>query len=83
MSRRRRKKSLLIKDLQRAVNEIRTLKGIVPICSSCKKIRDDKGFWNQIETYVRDHSEAEFSHGLCPDCATTLYPDVQFPEEMK
>lgn len=78
-----KEKELLIKDLQRAVNEIRTLKGIVPICSSCKKIRDDKGFWNQIETYVRDHSEAEFSHGLCPDCATTLYPDVQFPEEMK
>ena len=43
--------------------------------ASCKKIRDDKGYWNQIETYIRDHSEAEFSHGICPDCAKKLYPE--------
>lgn len=76
-------KERLIGELQGALNEIKTLRGVVPICSSCKKIRDDQGFWNQIETYIRDHSEAEFSHGLCPDCAKTLYPGVNFPEDMK
>ena len=50
-------------------NEIKTLKGCIPICASCKKIRDDKGYWNQIESYIREHSEADFSHGLCPECA--------------
>lgn len=58
-----------------ARNEIKTLKGFLPICSSCKKIRDDKGYWTQIEAYIREHSEAEFSHGLCPDCMKRLYPD--------
>jgi len=76
-------KERLIGELQFALTEIKTLKGIVPICASCKKIRDDQGFWNQIETYVREHSEAEFSHGLCPDCARTLYPEIKFPEELK
>lgn len=56
--------------------EIKVLKGFLPICASCKKIRDDKGYWNQIESYIRDHSEAEFSHSLCPDCAKKLYPDL-------
>lgn len=65
----------LIKELQEALAEIRTLKGILPICSYCKKIRDDKGYWEQIEVYIRDHSEAEFTHGLCPECAKKLYPD--------
>lgn len=45
------------------------------ICASCKKIRDDKGYWEQVEVYIRDHSEAEFSHGLCPECMKKLYPD--------
>jgi len=54
-----------------------------PICSSCKKIRDDKGYWNQIESYVRDHSEAEFSHSLCPDCVKKLYPDIAEELEKK
>jgi HAMP domain-containing protein len=58
----------LIADLQRAMSEIKSLRGIIPICAKCKKIRDDKGYWAQLETYLRDHSEAEFSHGLCPDC---------------
>jgi hypothetical protein len=62
-------------DLQNAINEIETLKGIIPICSNCKKVRDDKGYWNQIESYIRDHSDADFSHGICPDCVTKLYPD--------
>ena len=53
---------------------IKTLRGIVPICSGCKKIRDDQGSWHQVEVYVHDHSEAEFSHGLCPDCLKRLYP---------
>lgn len=65
----------LIRELQEALAEIRTLKGILPICSYCKKIRDDKGYWEQIEVYIRDHSEAEFTHGLCPECAKKLYPD--------
>jgi Protein of unknown function (DUF3365) len=61
--------------LQKALSEVKTLKGIFPICASCKKIRDDKGYWNQIESYIRDRSDAQFSHGICPDCAKKLYPD--------
>lgn len=57
--------------------EIKELKGLLPICSSCKSIRDDKGYWNKIEIYIRDHSEAEFSHGLCPDCAKKIYPNIK------
>jgi PAS domain S-box-containing protein len=66
----------LIKELQNAVSEIKTLGGMLPICGSCKKIRDDKGYWNQIENYIRDHSEADFSHSICPDCAKKLYPEL-------
>ena len=55
--------------LEKAYNEIKTLRGILPICSSCKKIRDDDGYWQKVEIYVRDHSEASFSHGYCPECA--------------
>lgn len=58
-------------DLQKALNEINTLKGILPICSYCKKIRDDAGSWNRLENYLRSHSTAEFSHGICPDCYET------------
>jgi len=65
----------LIKDLQEALARVKLLSGMLPVCSSCKKIRDDKGYWTQIEAYVRDHSEAEFSHGICPDCMKKLYPD--------
>ena len=65
----------LVRDLQKALSEVKTLKGIFPICASCKKIRDDKGYWTQIEAYIRDHSEAEFSHGICPDCKKKLYGD--------
>jgi hypothetical protein len=59
----------LVEKLQDAFSKIKTLSGMLPICASCKKIRDDKGYWNQMEVYIRDHSEAEFSHGLCPGCA--------------
>jgi phosphoserine phosphatase RsbU/P len=62
-------------EVRRALAEVKTLRGIVPICAGCKKIRDDSGFWQQVECYVRDHSEAEFSHGLCPECIKTYYPD--------
>jgi AmiR/NasT family two-component response regulator len=63
-------------ELQDAFAEIKTLRGILPICSSCKKIRDDEGYWNQLETYIQEHSEAVFSHGLCPECAKKLYPEI-------
>ncbi len=63
--------------LQAALAKIKTLRGLMPICASCKKIRDDKGYWNQIEEYIRDHSDAEFSHGICPECAVKLYPWIQ------
>jgi len=65
----------LIHQLQAALAKIKTLRGLVPICASCKKIRDDRGFWHQVEVYVRDHSAAQFSHSICPDCARALYPD--------
>jgi PAS domain S-box-containing protein len=65
----------LIGELQGALAKVKTLSGLIPICASCKKIRDDKGYWNQIESYIREHSGAEFSHGICPDCMKKLYPD--------
>ena len=64
----------LIRELKEALAKIQTLRGLVPICSSCRKIRDDKGYWHQVETYVSRHSEAQFSHGMCPDCMKELYP---------
>ena len=66
----------LIAELQKALAKVRTLSGMLPICASCKRIRDDTGYWNQIESYIRDHSEADFSHGICPECAQKLYPDI-------
>lgn len=69
-------KDELIGELQKAFNEIKTLRGILPICAYCKQIRDDKGYWNQLEDYIREHSEAEFSHGICKECAKKHFPDV-------
>jgi DNA repair exonuclease SbcCD ATPase subunit len=66
----------LIKKLQEALSEVKTLSGLFPICASCKKIRDDNGYWNQIESYIRKHSDAEFSHSICPECAKKLYPKL-------
>jgi hypothetical protein len=63
----------MIDELKEALANVKTLRGLIPICASCKKIRDDKGYWSQVEVYVRDRSEAEFSHGICPDCAKKLY----------
>lgn len=68
-------------ELEKALSEIKTLSGILPICSHCKKIRDDKGYWNQIEAYIREHSEAEFSHGICQECAKKLYPDIRIYDD--
>ena len=64
-----------VKELSDALSHIKTLRGIVPICSNCKKIRDDQGYWNQVDAYICKHSEAEFSHGICPECLHALYPD--------
>ena len=77
-------KEELILDLQNALTEVKKLSGMLPICSSCKKIRDDDGYWQQIEEYIRDHSEADFTHGICNDCVKELYPEFhqKFEEKM-
>jgi hypothetical protein len=63
-------------NLQKTLSEVKTLRGFLPICSYCRKIRDDKGYWNQIESYIHEHSDTEFSHGICPECSKKLYPDM-------
>lgn len=68
-------KANLTMELQSALAKVKLLSGILPICCSCKKIRDDKGYWEQVEVYIRDHSEADFSHGLCEECCKKLYPE--------
>ncbi len=65
------------RELETALSEIKTLRGIIPICASCKKIRDDEGFWSQVEVYVSDHTEADFTHGLCPDCFDREIQDLE------
>jgi len=69
-------KEELIIGLQDAQEEVNLLSGLLPICASCKNIRDDKGYWNKIESYISNHSKVEFSHGICPSCAQKLYPDL-------
>ena len=64
-----------IEELSAALDHIKTLQGILPICSFCKKIRDDKGYWSQVESYIAKHTDAQFSHGLCPECLKTHYPE--------
>ncbi|MBU2515544.1 GAF domain-containing protein [bacterium] len=71
------------KDLSDYLAEIKTLRGIIPICANCKKIRDDEGFWIQVEKYIEDHSHAEFSHGVCGECADKLYGKEPWYEKMK
>jgi len=68
--------SSLVLDLRRATKRIQKLNGLLPICSHCKKIRDDRGYWNEVEKYISDHSDAEFSHAICPGCLHQYYPDV-------
>ena len=67
----------LISALREALANIKTLSGLLPICASCKKIRDDSGYWSQIEAYIQAHSDAVFTHGICPDCASRLYGDIE------
>jgi DNA-binding NtrC family response regulator len=66
----------LIRELQEALATVKKLGGLLPICASCKRIRDDKGYWKRLEQYIQEHSEASFSHGLCPSCAHKLYPEA-------
>ena len=66
----------LILELHEALAKVKKLSGMLPICASCKKIRDDRGYWTQVETYIRDRSEAEFTHGICPECTKKLYPEL-------
>lgn len=73
----RQERERLIDELQQALTTVKQLSGLLPICASCKRIRDDEGNWQPVEVYVRDHSEAEFSHSLCPECMARLYPDME------
>ncbi len=72
-----------VDELRQALDQIKTLQGILPICSSCKKIRDDRGYWNQVEVYISDHTDAEFTHGICPECVKKLYPWMKQPGDSK
>jgi two-component system, response regulator PdtaR len=64
-------------ELQLALDNVKALNGLLPICANCKKIRDDKGYWEGVEIYIKKHADVEFSHGLCPDCITRLYPEYK------
>jgi len=64
------------KELQDALTNVKQLTGMLPICASCKQIRDDKGYWNNVESYIAEHSEAVFSHGICPECEKKMYGDL-------
>jgi hypothetical protein len=66
-----------------ALSKVKKLAGMLPICANCKKIRNDEGYWEQIEAYISDHSEAEFSHGICPECAAKLYPGIDMKQDEK
>lgn len=76
-----RERDFLIEKLEKALLTINTLSGILPICASCKKIRDDQGYWEEVELYVVKHSSAEFTHGMCPDCIEVFYPELNIIEE--
>ena len=78
-----KEKNKLVNKLEQALSEIKTLKGILPICSNCKNIRDDKGYWKKLETYIQDHSGAEFSHGICPDCIEKIYNKEEWYDKNK
>ena len=71
-----KQKEVLIHELQDALSKVKTLQKLLPICSQCKKIRDDEGYWNRIEEYFNKHSDTQFSHGLCPDCAEAYFPGL-------
>ncbi len=69
----------LIGELRAALAQVKTLSGMIPICAGCKKIRDDQNFWHQVQSYVSQHTDARFSHGLCPDCIAKYYPELDLP----
>jgi hypothetical protein len=71
-----RKREKEVAEKEKALEQVKILKGFLPICSSCKKIRDEEGDWNHLEDYIITHSEADFSHGMCPSCAKAMYPDL-------
>jgi YesN/AraC family two-component response regulator len=71
----------LNEELQNALTQIRTLRELLPICSACKKIRDDSGYWEELESYMMRYSGTQFSHGICPDCMERLYPDLENEDE--
>ncbi len=68
---------MLVEKLQAALSDVKSLSGLLPICASCKKIRDDKGYWRRVEEYIRDHSDAKFTHSMCPECIKKLYPGLK------
>ena len=70
-------------ELKKALARVKHLSGLIPICASCKKIRDDRGYWTQIEAYVRDRSDADFSHSICPECEVELYPEYTAAENVQ
>jgi YesN/AraC family two-component response regulator len=76
---------LLVRELRAALEKVKTLSGLLPICACCKKIRNDDGYWDQLEFYIQQHSEAEFSHGLCPDCLRRTYKEsgLELPPELQ
>lgn len=76
-----RERERLIWELQDALSKVKKLSGLLPICASCKKIRDNKGYWNQLEVFISEHSEVDFSHSLCPDCVRKIYPNYFRSEE--
>lgn len=76
-------KGTAILELQQTLAEVKTLRGFLPICAKCKKIRDDQGYWKQIESYIEEHSEAQFSHGMCQECAEELYGESPWYQKMK
>lgn len=73
----------LIEKLQKTLSEVKKLSGLLPICASCKKIRNDEGYWEQIESFIKARSETEFSHGICPECMNNLYPEKDYPKLYK
>ena len=71
----------LIIDLQKAIDEVKTLQGLIPVCAKFKKIRDDRGLWEQIEGYISERADVKFSHSICPDCRNELYPNIAEKED--
>ena len=71
-----REREKLVGELTKALNEVKKLSGLLPICANCKRIRDDQGYWNEVEKYIAEHADVDFTHSICPDCMKKLYPDL-------